>query len=479
MLRAVSTVRYAAGRAALSSLSMLSSIAIYRLLGPSETGAVVLLLGISQALAPVLGFGTGFALTKFVVSAGPRRSRRLYRRAMIALSVGAALFAGATAGPWLPAAVPRELRDNADLVVVVVAALGWQNVNDFMLRGLGRLNTTTIGDAISDILPRLAVVPLLVAGVGNYVSYLVLQAAVAACVSVTTTLVILHRLRRLADPARESQPGGYGSFALNMVFSWIAWAASVNVGFWLIRYLVGPHEVGVFAVAMRIPLVVMSLMLTPLLAPLIYFGTIDLVAGERGWRRARAGTAYLGVALGCVSLIMTGTAPIAIAVLFGDAYAGALQSYRILAQLPFVSALQVFMSAAVIVSNRIYLNNLALALGTIAQLIGGMILVPTFGASGIASVLVGSYFLLSVLAMGYFTRDVLPGLGPLVLRLAAIYISAAGIALTPAWPIAVVGFLVSVFALRVLRWEDALADIRMVVAQLGSAKERVAVSKVD
>jgi len=326
------TVRYTAIRISIGLLAMVTSILVYRMLGPSESGKLVLVMGLVRGIVPLISFGTSYALIRFVVNAPRGVSVAFYRRAVTATLAGLILLSGAIEFSSIARKLPQEIWTIRFLLILLVAGYGWQYLNNCMLRGLGRLNMTSLIDGALELVPGLLILPWLIAGFATFEFYLELRLIVAILVSVFTTLAIWHILSAQKEEAdvyspRSTSMGDYLTFVVHAQIGWGVYWLFINVSPWIIRYLRSPYEVGLFGVAMRIPIAIINLLLTPLLTPLVYYLTAEVRDVEAQAATAIKGTVFIAIIIGVGTLFLSGNGGIIVPLLFGAEYQEAVPAF--------------------------------------------------------------------------------------------------------------------------------------------------------
>ena len=188
------TISYMTLRAGISILSMVLLFVIIRLLRPSETGKLLLVVAFVQGIMLLLALGTDNALTKFVVDVSRHRALRLYTQSLKFAWGGLVVLGFILAMANHLNLLPAEIADSIVLVFVLCALYCLVQINVYMLRGLGQLNLSSVFDGGVEIAPRLMMVPLLVIGAASYRTYLDLLLIALITFAVVSCWFIWKRL---------------------------------------------------------------------------------------------------------------------------------------------------------------------------------------------------------------------------------------------------------------------------------------------
>jgi len=320
------TAGYVVLRAITGALGVVASLFLYRLLGPDQAGRLQLVLALGMTVGAIAGLGFYDTLARFVPERSPEEGRGIFRRALtlngLALAVGAVVFAVLWASGW---GLPPEVRHAGVLFLVFAAGYALYTTSLGMLRGTGRLTTIPrldLGVNFGSKVTAVGVVLLVPGFLAAFAAHVVMQVAmlVAAFWLVREVLrspsVRLHR--------EESR------FGVLILVGTVLQLLLSTVDLYVLRILLGPQDVGLFAAGARIPLLAERIVLSPMGVPLLYYFSHPRY-GEMREAVVRRGTRLTGAVLGYAALILAAAAPLIIRILLGPAYAGSVGVARIYA----------------------------------------------------------------------------------------------------------------------------------------------------
>lgn len=454
------TIRYTIIRGSIGLLAMATSILVYRFLEPSESGKLILVTGLVRGVMPLISFGTAYALIRFVVNSPKNVGRILYRRAAVATLIGTIVFSLligllVTTGEILP----EEVGTIPVLFVMLVAGYGGLFMNSHMLRGLGKLNTSSILDGSVELLPRLFIVPWLILGMATYIFYLQLQLAVVILFSLISFGLVRHSLSTKAHnlditSVQPSIMDGYWIFTIQSQLHLLAYWLFTNVAIWMIRYTQSPFEVGLFGVAMRLTIIVISLGLTPLLTPLVYYLLDKAQDDTYQTYIVIKGTVIVATLMGMGTLFLAAKADVIIPLVFGESYQEAVPAFKYLAHFPFAVALQIFFLPILIKFNQQYVVIIAYAFSILIQLLIGWVILPILGIAGISFIIVGGYLLFNVILLSLWINRYATGIVGIIIKLTLVYLIAALISHSSYWFLGMMEFVIGVFMLKLVSWSE-------------------------
>jgi O-antigen/teichoic acid export membrane protein len=419
------TVSYAVVRSAITVVAGLSLVIAIRLLGPAESGKMALVAGLIAVASPMLALGTDAALARYVVNANRAEASFLYLRAYVTLGMGTAILIGLA---WLAnrfQVLPAEAEAALSLAILNCGVYGAVLVNAFMLRGLGRWNVSSIFEGFIELGPRVLIIPLVLLIERSYMYYLYAQLATLS-ILLSFSLVIIWRSLRNSQPLPPAAatgrrlPQGYWLYATQILLANILGLLFVNLTVWMLRYNAGPREVGLYSVGQDVPSVLGALLLMPLVAPLLYFYTLD----ERLQGRSQdilQGIVVLSAFMGGLSLALAGLAPLIVRVVFGVEFIDATPIFVIYSVVPFLIACHPMLNALMFSQNQVYRLNLL----SVGQLIFVFALslysIPRLGAVGAAWAVVAAYVAGNI-AYALLMRRRLPGIIGTLLRLYGLFV---------------------------------------------------------
>jgi len=263
---------------------------------------------------------------------------------------------------------------------------------------------------------------------------------------------------------------GYWNFVIQAQGGWLSYWMFGNASLLIVRYLGSSYEVGLLGVAMRIPMVITSLLLTPLLTPIIYYLNNETKTTQEQVDTAIRGTVLVAMLIGTGTLVLAGMAGFLVPLLFGNDYIDAVPAFKVFAHYPFLAATQIFFNPIVIKLNRQSINNVAFILGTLVQVTLGTILLMKWGLIGMAFAFVVGFLFFNVLFFGYRIRHSSPGLLFVIGKLLLVYLACTLITSTPFWPLAVIVFPFMIIWLKLLEWDEIMKYSTMVFSIIPKKK---------
>jgi O-antigen/teichoic acid export membrane protein len=468
-----STIRYVIIRGTISLLAIISLVVAVRLLGPEETGKMTLVVGLISMLAPMLAFGTDTALARFVVNAPSVVANNLYRRAFFLVGLGTVCLIVLAVLTVPLKILPPEVSDVAPWVVVISVIYSATLVNVYMLRGLGKLNISSVFEGIIEIGPRLLVVPLLILFLPSYVSYIHTQLiSLVFCLTLSSWVIWYVRNKSVSakKEANQNQEDrqGYWFYASQM---WIANVLSlmfINVSLWILRYYLSPREVGLFSVAQRLPTILVLLFLSPLSAPLLYFYTSNTDLQKRS-RDIIQAIVLLSAVVGMLCLGLAGNSAWIVERIFGVEFTGAAPAFMIYAHVPLTMAAQSVLNPLMASQNRMHILN-GLTVCNVIVLVGfSMWLVPIYGLVG-ASMVVLAVWLAANFAYAFWIRQSVPGLVGAFAQLYLLYLPCVLLSVTPLWPVGVLAYPLILLATKTMDRYLAIDVVRHLLAAVNLSR---------
>lgn len=471
--------RYSLLRGAVSALSMVSTVFIYRLMGPTEIGKWVLVLGLVQSIAPLMSFGTANALQRFVVGVSRHQAIRFYRRALIVTLCGVGLVFILLNVPILQSLLSEEIQHVLWGVLVAIGLYAIHVLNGFMLCGLGKLNAATLLDGIGDNGSRLVMLFFLVLGMGTYQTLLLVQIMFYVITVISGSLLIVRVVFRvlpedLVERSSQKTERGYLHYASQAWFGGLLLYVGGYFTLVAVRYFLSAHDLGLYSAATKIPTVLQSLLLLPLGTPLLYHFT-----GERNLSRSvgqvKRGIGLVAMLIGPVSIIICGTAKWALPFLYGQEYKGAVLAYQVYAFHPVVMVLPVLLNAFSMSLNRAHLPNLTAVVVISILLISYPLMLPLLGIVGASFLTVVANILSANFFYAFLLRKEIPGLPGITFKLWLAFLPWAFLAFTQFWWIGILGFPVTLIGLKVITLEDVRGLWRNVLLLPASILKRARV----
>ncbi len=320
------TAGYVALRATTGALGVLASLFLYRLLGPDQAGRLQLVLAMGMTLGAVAGLGFYDTLARFVPERSPEEGLGLFRRALslngLAILAGVAVFVFLWSLGW---GIPPEVRRVGGLFLVFAAAYALYTTSLGMLRGRGMLTTIPrldLGVNFGSKAAAVGVVLLIPGYVSAFTAHVVVQVGMLVLAFWLVRDVVRHPAIRLGRV--ESR------FGFLILVGTVLQLLLSTVDIYVLRILLGPHEVGLFAAGSRVPLLAERIVLSPMGVPLLYYFSHPEYGGMRE-AVVRQGTRLSGALLGYAALLLAAAAPLIIRILLGPAYLESIGIARVYA----------------------------------------------------------------------------------------------------------------------------------------------------
>jgi O-antigen/teichoic acid export membrane protein len=313
-----------AARSFTGALGIVASLLLYRVLGPYEAGRFQFVSVLAMSLGNIAALGFLDTLARFVPGKAPEVADGHYRRAirltLIGLAAGGVLFFGLL---QLPIRIPSELRETAVLFYFGTASYALFAVSLGMLRGQGRLL----------IIPRIDLVfnsgaktlALIVALTAPFLFPVFLA---HTAVQIGVFLGVLLMLRRSFRHPEVRFSSAETRFCRLVLFGEAVRVLVMNIDIYLLRVLLGPDDVGIYAAGTRITRVGEQLILGPLMVPLLYYFSHPDSAFIKQ-RVMTMGTRLAGVFVGLVALGVAMLAEPIVTIFLGEAYLASIEITRI------------------------------------------------------------------------------------------------------------------------------------------------------
>ncbi len=310
---------YVSWKTATGALGMLAGLLLYRVLGPDQAGRLQLVLALGMTAGSIVGLGFYETLARFVPGRSESEGRGLFRRALTLNAWAAAGGVAVFAGLWmLRAGLPEELRRAGALFVIYAGAYAFYNTALGMLRGQGRFSLIPRLDLGTNFGGRVAALGL-VAIVPGFLSAFAAQVA-AQVIFLAVALALVRPALTAGAVHFRREETRFGALILVGIVLQLLLS---TVDLYVLRFLLGPQEVGIFAAGSRIPLMAEQLVLAPIGVPLLYYFSHPETSIMREGV-VRRGTRLAGVLLGLAALVLVVLARPMILVLLGGAYHGSI-----------------------------------------------------------------------------------------------------------------------------------------------------------
>ena len=437
----------------------IASIVTARLLGPQDFGRYVFAVFLYGTAAQLALWGLPGAVTRFLAMAGsggdPAEQRAVVARSLVAGGTGTLL---AVAGLLTLAAAGVLPRSTTLLAAVVTLSLGPTQLLLSVLTGRESFRTIALWQiAVGLVNPVLTVVVLLLGG----------RVTAVLLVDVVVTAAGFTALLRLARPVNLTTsvalPAGFWRYALTyaclILLGVVVFQRSEIV---ILQALRSSKEVALYGVAFGLSQLVPRFTGPALgvLAPA--FARLDAGAApalDRAVQRAFDVAAVMGVLFTCLGLTL---APAAVALLYGDGYAGASAAAAVMMSMSWLALINAVLTP--VAQARAHMRFLVLVNGiaAVVNIVAAILLVHVAGVVGAAVANVAAQGLVG-LGLLVWTRRHLPAVSYGVLwRVlpAAVAATAVGISAARLPPLAaiLVGALVGVPVFLALARATAALD---------------------
>ncbi len=314
---------YVSWKTVTGALGMLAGLFLYRVLGPDQAGRLQLVLALGMTAGSIVGLGFYETLARFVPERSEAEGRGLFRRALTLNGRAVLAGLGVFAVMWvLKLGLPVELRRAGVLFVLYTAAYALYNTCLGMMRGQGRFTLIPRLDLGANFGARVAALALVAVVPGFLSAY---AAHVAAQIAMLAVALLLLRPALAAAPVRFRR--AESRFGALILVGIVLQLLLSTVDLYVLRILLGPEDVGLFAAGSRIPLMAEQLVLAPIGVPLLYYFSHPETSVMRE-AVVRRGTRLAGAALGLAALVLVVAARPIILILLGEAYRGSIPVAR-------------------------------------------------------------------------------------------------------------------------------------------------------
>lgn len=443
------SLRYVGSRAVTGVLGVLASLYFYRVLGPDQAGRFQFAISVALTLGTIGALGFMETLARFVPQRTAEGAAGIFRRGLRAnaafLGVLGVCFAGLG---LLPVSLPGDMRPALPLVFLAIAAYAVYATGTGMLRGQGRLHLLPRLDLLWNFGAKVAalgvalVLPRFLPSFGAHTATQLLVPIVA--------LVLLREYVRGPSSRLTAEEARFCRFIL----AWdVVRILITQVDIFVLRALMEPHDVGIYAAGTRLIKVGEQIVLGPMMAPLLYYFSHP----ESSFMRSdviRHGTRLAGAAMGLVALLLAALAGPIVTTFLGGAYRESIPVAELYVCFGLGRALVIFLIPLYNSLSRPEYGILQ-GLATVVVNLGlDLLLIPRYGPVGAAASAVAA-ITLSTLGASWFVQGRLgiPILGPVVRTYLLFAIAfAAGVFGQP-W-LGVAFFLLALGPARLVRRRD-------------------------
>lgn len=369
-------------------LPLLTTPFLARTLGPAAWGGLAIAQAFGALLGLVVEYGFDLSATREVARA--RETPAKLAELLAAVTAAKALLAllallGAAAAQQL---VPAFREQPVLLWAAVLWALAQASNVLWYYQGLERMKLVALLDVAAKVLATVGIFAL-VRGAADAWQVPALQGA-AALLSTGVALALARRELPLRWPTAPAVVA-----ALRMGWSMFVFRGSVSfyttASAFLLGLFVAPQQVGFYSGAERVARALQGL-LTPLSRAFYPRFSRFAQAGVEAARSQLVGSVRLMGAVGlALSLVAFLGAPVLVRLLLGPDFGASVAVLRALAPLPFVIALNIVFGLFWLVPlgfDRAY--NAIIAGGAVVSVLLIVLLVPSFGALGMALAVVAT-----------------------------------------------------------------------------------------
>ncbi len=436
------------------ALGVLASMLLYRVLGPDQAGRLQLVLAVGMTLGALGGLGFYETLARFVPARGDEAGGGIFRRALrwnlLAFAAGALVYGALWALDW---GLPPELRRVPAFFLVFTAAYGITTTAMGMLRGQGRFHLIPRLELGSNFGAKLFSLGLVLV-IPGFATAVGVHAAMQVLVLVAALVLLRRWLRGPAAPFAAGEVR-YGRL---MLAALVVQLLVGTVDLYVLRALLGPEQVGLYAAGYRIPLLAEQLVLGPVGVPLLYyFSHPDYAHLKPGV--VRRGTRLTAALLGLAALVLAAVAGPLITLLLGGAYAESIPITRIYAAHPLGVGLLLF---TLPLYGSVSRPEFGIVQGLVTfglNLVLDLVLVPVYGPAGAATAGVIAVMVTALGAAEFLHRRFDMEIRPVVAGVILLYAACFGLMTWTRLWLGPVVFLAALWPLRLLRRED-LAFVR-------------------
>lgn len=382
------------------SFSMVTSIALARLLAPAGRGEFALfsqLLVLASGLA-ALGLGAAYA---YYLSNGEERQEEITLHAIFAsLLLGslasATIFVLYRFLPTLFGEISPALIWFAGLLIPF--ALLEANLRQLLL-GRKRILSYNVLRTLRPLLFMVLLLGLAIAGessvwtaVWGFSGALVLTVVAGLFLILRSACIDWGHLVRLT---RKLFSYGLRAYVGNIFL-----ALSYRLDVFLINFFLGSMSLGYYAVAVNMAEV---LLIVPYAVGSVLFPYLSSQAETAADTAARTSRILLLLAL-AAGLFLGTFGHILLPLMFSEEYTNSISSFRLLLPGVITMSVNYALMQAFSASNRPGLSSFVLVVGVILNVIANIVLIPSFGIQGAAVASTLSYSLTAVMSIYFFYR---------------------------------------------------------------------------
>lgn len=374
------SVLFGITRSSTAGLGFLAGLFLYRVLGPEEAGKFQLVFSASTTVGTILSLGFFETLARFVPERTPAAGAGLLRRSLrfntYAIILAAAVFAGILFS-GLP--VPVEFRLTPVALMVCAAAYAMQNTLLGMFRGLGRLNLISwleMGRNFGGRLAALALAPMVVFGFAPAIRAF----SAAQLVVLIFSFFLLRRFLTRGETRFTGTETRVGRlFLMSEVLSTLIVAADI----YILRVIMDPHDVGIYAAGIRPSRLGRMLLLGPLMVPLLYYFSHP----ESSYLKEKIvghGARISGAMMGFAGLVLVVLAKPLVNIFLGSEFAESVPVLQAYSAYGMAASMQMFMTPYFHSINKPQYS-IYLKIATLVLSVGlAVLMVPSYGTVGAA-----------------------------------------------------------------------------------------------
>jgi PST family polysaccharide transporter len=444
-----SSAGYVLLRTLTGGLGALASLLLFRLLGPDQAGRFSLTLAIAMTVAALAGLGFHGTLARFVPERPREEGAGLYRRSLrfvalslVVASAGIAILCG------LGVVIPEEARRVAPLLILAMAVYTVYTNGVGMLQGRGRFRIIPQLDFGANFLAKLTAIGVILV-VPGYVAAFSAHTAVQL-VMVVVTFYLLRSAWSRPEIRFKRTETVFGRFVLaGEVVRVLVHTANLYV----LRFMLLPVDVGIFAAGSRLARVVEQLVIVPINAPLLYYFSHPESASMR-YRIVEQATRVVGSLMGVAALIVAMLAELIVRVFLGEAYAESAAVARIYASHSLGMGLLIFFVPLYTSENKPQYTIVQNLMIFLINLVLAVILVPSYGPVGAAVATVVAVALVVVGAAFFVKRRFAVEVRGAVALILTLYGGCYALLELGHPLVAAVIYVAALFPLRLLRVSD-------------------------
>jgi O-antigen/teichoic acid export membrane protein len=388
-------------------------------------------------------------LARFVPARTPEGAAGIFRRGLRAnlLFLGplAVVFAALAV---LPVSLPGDMRPALPLVFLAIAAYAIYATGSGMLRGQGRLHLLPRLDLLWNFGAKFAAL-----GVALLLPRFLPSYGAHTATQLLVPLLALYLLRGQGWGPASRLTSEEARFCRFILVWDVVRILITQVDIFVLRALMEPHDVGIYAAGTRLIKVGEQIVLGPMMAPLLYYFSHP----ESSFMRndvIRHGTRLAGAAMGLFALILAALAAPIVTIFLGGAYRESIPVAELYVCFGLGRGLVIFLIPLYNSLNRPEYGILQGLLTVVVNLALDLILIPRYGPVGAAASAVVA-ITLSTLAATWFVQARLdiPILGPVLRTYFVFAVAFAAGVLGHPW-VGIAFFLLALVPARLVRRRD-------------------------